>query len=243
MTILLLWLFALECGALLLWGLLKPQQMYQFPFLAGAVFAGWVLPQLIGLSSNQFLPIGALDKTLFMTILCAGMCYLGYVWNRRPMHSLNWNFDDNLLLVGSGILSLSGAYFFFKVSQIAEEVTAATGGQWSGIITIYAFFSKSLTFGLVIALLIYLKDFSRKWVLGIILFNSLFYLDRIILKGRRAAMAEFLFIILLALWFRRGYLFPRWAMLTAILIGILVINSIDEYRSIAMNKKTQLERN
>ncbi len=236
MTSFLLWLLALECGTLLFWGLLKSQRIYQFPFLAGAVFTGWVLPQLIGLSSNPFLPTGALEKTLFMTILCAGMCYVGYTWNRHPLRLLNWTFKDYRLLIGSAALSIIGAYFFFRVSQMGQEVTATAGGQWSGIITVYTFFSKLLTFGLIIALLGYLAN-SSKLALGVVLFDSVFYLDRIILKGRRAAMAEFMFIILFALWFRRGYVIPRWAMLAVILVGTLVTNSIGEYRGIVKDEE------
>ena len=48
MVTFLLGVLALECLAMLGWGMLRRARMIEFPFLASAVFFGWVLPQLIG---------------------------------------------------------------------------------------------------------------------------------------------------------------------------------------------------
>jgi hypothetical protein len=234
----LLLIFILECIILLVWGLLKPERMYYFPFMAAAVFSGWILPQCIGwFNSIEILPKGSFEKTIFMTILCLGSCYLGFILNHKSMLAFNWSFNEKRLLQGSAILSLLGAYFFFKVSQISGTVTEIHGGAWTGIITIYVFFSKLLTFGFVIAVLIYLKNTTNKFALGIILFDCMFYFDRIVLQGRRADIAGFFIIIMFALWFQRKVLIPRWMMLVAIIFGSLIINSIGNYRSIVMSKE------
>ena len=70
----LLLVFALICCLLLLQGMISRGAIYEFPFLAGAVFAGFALPQFVGLASDPFLPPGALEKTLVMASLCAAMC-------------------------------------------------------------------------------------------------------------------------------------------------------------------------
>ena len=48
MTSFLLIIFAAVCAGLLAWGMREKGRIYEFPFLAGATFTGFVLPQLIG---------------------------------------------------------------------------------------------------------------------------------------------------------------------------------------------------
>jgi hypothetical protein len=127
-------------------------------------------------------------------------------------------------------LSLLGAFFFYQVGLLAADAVAETGGQWTGIITIYVFMARLLSIGMVIALILYLNKPS--WpALFILLFDLMFYLDRIIIKGRRAAMVELGLILFMVLWFYRRWLPPRWAMVAVIVVGALVINSIGDYRS------------
>lgn len=212
------------------WGLMKRDRMIQFPFLAAVVFVGWMLPQLLGLTSNSFLPKGGLEKTIFMAILCVGAAWIGYTFNQRPARLFWWQFDRQRLLRGSAALSLLGAFFFYQVGLLAATVTAETGGQWTGIITIYVFMGRLLSIGMVIALILYLN--KPGWpALLIFLFDLMFYLDRIIIKGRRADMVELGLILLMALWFYRRWLPPRWVMVAVIVVGALVINSIGDYRS------------
>jgi len=224
---------ALEALAIMCWGMMRRERMIQFPFLAAAVFFGWIFPQLLGLSSKLLLPPGGLNKTIVMASLCLGACWLGYGVNRRPARLFAWTFDRGRLLVGAAVMTIIGAYFFYKISQLAPEVTAAVGGQWTGIITVYVFFSTLLTFGMAIALILFLR--KPTWSsLVLVLVGLVFYLDRILIKGRRAAMIELGMMVLLAAWFNRRVLSPRWTMLLVVLLGTLVINSIDDYRRVML---------
>lgn len=230
MTTFLLWLFVLICLAIMSWGLMKRERMIQFPFLAAAVFMGWMLPQLVGLTSHSYLPKGGLEKTIFMAILCVGAAWIGYTFNQRPARLFWWQFDRRRLLRGSAALSLLGAFFFYQVGLLAANVTAETGGQWTGIITIYVFMARLLSIGMVIALILYLNKPS--WpTLFILLFDLMFYLDRIVIKGRRSDMVELGLMLFMALWFYRRWLPPRWTIVTVLIVGALVINSIGDYRS------------
>ena len=56
MTTILLLIFALVCCALIAWGMRGKGRFYEFPFLAGGTFVGFILPQLIGLQHNDSLP-------------------------------------------------------------------------------------------------------------------------------------------------------------------------------------------
>ena len=234
-TLLLLILFFL-CTWLLIWGFRKPERMIQYPFLAAAVFTGWVLPQLLGLSNSLRLPAGALEKTIFMTFLCVMAIYLGHTINKVPLRAWNWRFSRKRLLIAAAALSLGGAYFYYQVSLLAEEATLTHGGAWTGIITIYVFFATMLTFGLVLALLSYLQEPSR-WALLIVLFDLMFYLDRIIMRGRRQAAVEFLVILGLASWFHHRKLPPRWAVALVLITGALWVNSVGQYRSTMIAKE------
>ncbi|MCC8992031.1 MAG: hypothetical protein LM514_05545 [Streptococcus sp.] len=230
MTSFLLFLFVLICLVIIGWGLMKRDRIIQFPFLAAAVFVGWMLPQLLGLTSNSFLPKGGLEKTIFMAILCVGAAWIGYTSNQRPARLFWWQFDRRRLLKGSAALSLLGAFFFYQVGLLAADVTAEFGGQWTGIITIYVFMGRLLSIGMVISFILYLNKPSWPTLL-ILLFDLMFYLDRIIIKGRRADTVELGLILFMALWFYRRWLPPRWAMVTVLIVGALVINSIGNYRS------------
>lgn len=235
MTSVLLGVFALQAIAIIGWGMMRRERMIQFPFLVAAVCLGWVLPQLLGLAAHPFLPRGGLEKTILMAILCLAGSWLGYEKNRRAAQLFAWEFNHRRLLGGSAAMTLVGAFFFYQVGQLAAEVTADVGGQWTGIITIYVFFAQLLSFGMALALVL----FTRKpdWpTLALVIFGLVFYIDRILIAGRRAAMVELGMMVLLAFWFNRRLLPPRWAMVVTVFLGVLVINSIGDYRSVMLGK-------
>jgi hypothetical protein len=224
----LLLVFVVACGALLAWGLRGQARIYEFPFLAGAVFAGWILPQAIGLLGDTALPPNGLDKALMMTILCLGMCYWGYIGSAHPVRSIAWRLDQRKLLRAAAVLSLVGAFFFFLISRLPEELTAT--GAWTGLPVAYLFFAEMLNYGFAIAVLIFAATRSRS-ALIIILFDCLLYFDRIVIAGRRAVALEFLLVILCALWFTRRFVLPRWAMMATLIIGTLLVFSTGDYRA------------
>ncbi len=173
MTYWLLLLFIILCIGLFLLQIKDNSKIIQYPFLALMVFVGWVLPQLIGLAvNNHVIPHGSLEKLLFMTTLCLLSVVLGDYSNNKPLNLFCWRFNNHRLLIGSTCLSLFGFYFFLKVGQLAEETTKIMGGAWSGPITIYVFLSKAMTFGFVIAMLLYLRKPSI-WALGVVIFDIL----------------------------------------------------------------------
>jgi hypothetical protein len=224
--------FAVVCAGLLAWGMREKGRIYEFPFLAGATFAAFVLPQLIGLRNDIVLPEYALEKTTFMSILCAGMCYLGYIARPKPLQMLDWKFDHNKLMGASAALTLIGAYFFFGLSRLPEDLREAA--QWTGLPVAYLFFAQILGYGFALAVLTYATTRSR-WALWIALFGSLFYVDRIFLTGRRGVTLEFAFIVLLCFWFGRKFSLPRPLMLAAVIFGTLLLHSTGDYRAVAMD--------
>jgi hypothetical protein len=161
-----------------------------------------------------------------MSILCLAAAFLGYRLNQKSAQLFNWRFSYNRLLISSLLLSLIGAYFFYQMSQLAPEA----GSQWTGIITIYHFFSSLLTIGFIIAVLLYVRHPSLI-TLAIIAFNSILYLERILIAGRRAAIIEFGMIILLAIWFKWRWVPQRWVIIGGLIVAALFVNSVSDYRS------------
>jgi hypothetical protein len=212
---------------LLLQGMLKRGAIYGYPFLAGAVFVGWVLPQLVGLSHERYLPPGAVESTVLMATLCAAMCWLGAAVAHPPYRKPISTYDDRRLLVVSAVLSLLGGYFYYAISRLPPEMTE---GGWTGLPVAYYFFARMLTYGFAIAVLMFARNGSRVACL-IALYGALFFFDRIVIGGRRQDTGEFVMIILLAWWFQRDRCVPRPLMLAGLVIGTLLINSIGDDRS------------
>src|SRR5262245_55152789 len=222
----LLWTFAGICSFLLLQRTLRRGAIYEYPFLAGAVFAGFVLPQLIGLSHDRFLPSGALESTLIMATLCAGMCWFGAAVARPPHHRLQWAYNERRLLIVSVALSLLGGYFYYAISRLPTELTENT--QWTGLPVAYLFFARMLTYGFALAVLLFARNGSRVALL-VALFGASFYFDRIFIGGRRQESGEFILIILFAWWFQRNRCVPRPLMFAGLVAGALFVNSTGDY--------------
>jgi len=235
MTEFLLWLLVLSGAAILVWGWQRRDRMIQFPFLAAVVFMGWITPQLLGLTSYPRRPPGALEKTILMAWLCLLACWAGYVFNQRPARLFEWRFDRRRLVWASAALSLVGAFFFYQVSLLAVDVIERFGGQWTGVITIYFFLAGLLTVGFAMALLLHLATPTLPTLI-IVLFGLSFYLDRVLIQGRRQDAVELCLMVLMALWFQRRWLPPRSLMIGAFLLGALFVNSVGDYRSTMLGK-------
>lgn len=226
-------MFAVACLLLIAQGLFTRDGIYQYPFLAGCVFAGFILPQVVGLAHDQFMPPGAFEATLVLAILSAAMCWLGAWTAHRPLLAFDWDYDEHYLLIASAALSAIGGYFYYSLSRLPPEMLENT--QWTGLPVAYLFFARVLTYGFALAVLLYARNGSRL-ALAVAAYGGLFYLDRIVFNGRRQDLVEFLIILLLAFWFQRGWRLPRSIMLVGMCAGGLLINSIGDYRSLSMGQ-------
>jgi hypothetical protein len=157
MTDFLLYFLICELMLLILWGFWKPSRVYQYPFLAGCVFALWAWPQFYRLHKSGAVPDPILDKALVMTILCSAMCYLGYQKGNRPIRKLNWAFNRERLTQAAFVLTLIGVTFQYKLSQIPEEVK---GTQASGLPVLYVFLSHLFVFGFALSAILTVRRFS-----------------------------------------------------------------------------------
>jgi hypothetical protein len=234
------WLLLAVLLVVTLWliatGLTRPGRVYEFPFLAGTTFLGFILPQLPAYAANPFLPQGAFAKTVLMTILCAAACGAGWIAGKRPMRAFAWHYDERRLIWVAALLSLAGGFFYYKLSRLPEAVLMVT--SWTGIATIYFFFSRLVEFGLVTALLCFVNR-PRPTSLLAVLCGATLLVDRIVAGGRRTEFTEFLLMIAISAWFRRGVAVPRVIALAGALAGGLALISVGDYRNVSMGKDSK----
>ena len=214
---------------LLGWGMLRRGRIYEFPFLTGVITFSFILPQIPGLATESFLPAGAFVRTAVFMMLCLFMCWWGWSGKAKPFSFFRIDFDEGRLLIVAAVLSVAGAYFYFKLSRLPGELTIAV--QMTGVPVMYIFFSRLLSYGLAIAVLCIVRRFSW-WSLIILAFDLVFYLDRIVVTGKRAEAIELIMIFALAWWFYKRQAIPRMLIITAIFFGTLLMNSMGEYRAI-----------
>ncbi|UZD71196.1 hypothetical protein [Brucella sp. JSBI001] len=230
MNLPLTWIFAgfvlyLMAGSLFF----RPERMYQFPFLAGVMTFGFLLPQLPALVHDQFLPSGAYAKTMIMGILSLAMLVLGWRMTRHPIRFLRMSFSERRLIRAAAGLSVFGAVFYFLLSRLPGDVSI--GMQMTGMPVVYLFFAQLMPYGLGIALLCCVRRPSW-FALAIILFDLVFYFDRILVTGKRAEAIQLLLMILLAFWFYRRMVVPRVIMFVGIFAGTFLMTSMGDYRQI-----------
>lgn len=217
-------LYLLACGLFS-----RPERMYQFPFLAGVMTFGFLLPQLPALVNDQFLPSGAYAKTMAMGILSLAMLVLGWRMAKRPIRLLSMSFSERRLMWAAAGLSAFGAAFYFLLSRLPGEVSI--GVQMTGMPVVYLFFAQLMPYGLAISLLCFVRRPSW-FALAIILFDLFFYLDRILVTGKRAEAIQLFLMILLAVWFYRRMVVPRIIMFVGIFAGTFLMTSMGDYRQI-----------
>lgn len=223
-----LYLFAMSCGGLLLWGLREPSRVYQYPFLMGAIFTSFLLPQAIALFNNPGgIPQSAINQALFMGALCMLMAWAGY--QVRPMRRLRFGQIHSLRIerfysVGlvTGLVSLLSVYFMLQIPQ--EEIATGTGP-----FTILAFFSglAAISFPIFLTIALWkpkLGNVLLAFVAGYPLYSAAF------LAGRRVSTASFFVILILVLYFRKRYVLPRSMALLGVVLVMFLIPVFAEMR-------------
>ncbi|YAF95694.1 MAG: hypothetical protein AB3A66_24650 [Nodularia sp. CChRGM 3473] len=216
-------LLIIICIGLLVWGILKSERIYQFPFYMGGVFTSFILPQAVslvfkpGLASPQ-----AVQNVLIMSSLCAAMCWIGYSGNAnlKLIKKLEFPFDEKKLL-HAGILliafgSLCNALLFIVTPQTNSV------GNWTGPSTIIYFFRQTFYIGLVILLQSVIRK-PRGSKINYLLLTLSPILYTIILGGRRSPTAGLILIFALSLFFEKTILPPRLLVASVIFLGIFLI--------------------
>ena len=223
----------LLCVAIIIGGMREPARIYQFPFAAAAVFLGFIVPQLFGLLKSENLPILALERYIFMCILCLLMCWLGdFVVQRRGNRNIRPTlYDPTRWLAAATFLMLVGGIAFLKNRSLFREGFEMK----TGITVAVNFFVTLLRYGFIMALIHFLRS-NSKYALVLVLLAGLFYLDRIVFLGRRRDAVEFAFILAGSAWFVLYYSVPRPVVIGGLVLATLCLFSVGDYRSVVVSR-------
>ena len=218
----------------IVWTLRRAERVNYFSALLAISLSGFALPQLFGLlQTSEALPPGALAKTLVMTNLCFACAVTGFSLRVRPLHVLQWTYTPSSLLFIGAFLTLLGAGFYFKITRLPAEMRDIS--EWSGIITIYNFFTFALPCGLAVALYLVLKHPTPAAKI-LVAIGTLLILDRAIMSGRRSQAVVLILTLVLSLWLFKRKTIPRLLFLSFAIIGCLVVYSIADYRKAVLGE-------
>lgn len=217
-------------------GLLNKQRLYRFPFLASSTIIAFIVPQIIGLNISSGVPENITSRLLIVIILCQLAIFYGdYAVKNNFRQFSKWEYSYTSLTNLSLILSLIGSVFFFLISHLPEKMTSV--GIWSGLPVLYLFFAQILNYGFAIAVWLTVRNsFRISLPLMVLLYDCIFYFDRIIIAGRRADTVQFILIIALALWFHKKFVPKSWMIITALVGGTLLLHSTGDYRALAKDE-------
>jgi len=225
-----------SCVGLLCSGMRRRGGIFEYPFLAGATFLGFVLPQMPSLADDPHLPADAFARVAFFTILCVLACGLGWAAGTRPLTALCWSLDERRVIRLAALMSVAGGVFYYKLSTLPKESLNAS--LYTGLPVAYLFFAKMLSYGLYLAVVCLMRRRSRL-AAGVALFGGVLLLHRIVILGRRGELAELLLAVTLSVWFARGIAVPRAFALVGVLLAGLALNSTGDYRAIAAGQEGQ----
>ena len=203
----------------------------QFPFFFLTVYLGWLIPQLIALRGDPYLPEGGLDRTMLMALCCLLGTLAGWWWPfgatpraPGPVAPLS----RRHLEIGIVGLTALGVLVQWLASQI--DVQIADNGQWTGTATILFFLAQSTLVAIALSLILWLNTKSAKSLI-LLAANVLIYAPTLFIFARRAELVGVTVIGLTSLWFVRRTVLPRAAVIGLFFGGILVVNSIGAIRT------------
>ena len=222
-------LLIIVCFGLLIWGIIRVERIYQYPFFMGCMFISFILPQAFALIAHPD-PVSpeALENVLFVSSLCAAACWVGYQIkpNTKWLKTLDIVTDDRKLFI-AGIMLMAQAWFFiFLLSRTTVQIAA--NYNWTGPATIYLFFIQAgnIAFGIFL-----LQALKRPRFLNIICtLISGWPIFSTVLIGRRQPTMTFAIIIGLSLFLVRRWVPPKWLIVTAMLMVTFLIPLFGELR-------------
>lgn len=218
-----LYLFIAICFGLLVWGLTKSERIYQYPFFMGGIFVAFVLPQAVALINRpSAATASSVERVLLMACLCAGMCWLGYQFTPKlkSTGTDTKNINESRLFQAGIVLAVIGNFFGYLVLTTTPQF--AENSNWTGPITIYAFFANMSSIALAILLTSTIRKFSFARLM-LTLFAAYPLLIAIFEAGRRQKTATFFLVIGVVLFLERRISPPRWLALALVIITVLLI--------------------
>lgn len=229
--------FYVFCGLLLTLvtrGIVSGRHLFTFPTLAAMLGVAWIVPQGTNLETD---PANIYRDGAFWIYVTG--CFIAIFWGfqagcrvggRRKWKSAPLDiseFDLGRLLLASAAVTALG---YLAQIQIRGIDVSEMGSQWTGIITMWALLTKAGGFGLCLAVIVFSKTKSQI-ALAIATVAALPYISSAFDGVRRESLFD-LVILTAGTWYiSRGRLPPRIAVITSLLIGTVVLNTVGDIRN------------
>ncbi len=216
--------------AILVGTLPRPGGYLKVPTLGAAMLLGWVGPQYYVLATDGGEASGGVTTLGIMVLACAAALVVGWHFgvnrsvSRRPVSDLP---VAQLILPVAALTIFSGAMNYLVAAQ-PEDVRGQS--QWTGQITIYAFFASLRTLALILSLLMFLRR-RTNGTLMLLIANAAVSLPVAVVDLRRTEMALIGVTILGTLWFARRIQLPVIALAAAALAFAAVVFTIGPLRA------------
>jgi hypothetical protein len=155
--------------AAIIGALRRPGGCLRYPFLCGALYLTWIVPNLVGLSGDVTTPEGGFTWLAIMVVLCLAASLVGWrVGAGRQSSSRATAAIRGRSAIGRMFWPAAGltALMFVLHALIGlQPVEAREQTQWSGPLTIIAFFLSLAVVSLYLSLLIALQERSIRALL------------------------------------------------------------------------------
>lgn len=209
------------------------KSMFEYPTLAALMGLAWVVPQSIELESDPYSPYASGAFWLYITA-----CFLFILWGfrlglrarkRRMAQALDRTlpgFDTKRLLIAAAGLTALGQAAVFQMRGID---TSGMGGQWTGVITMWALLAKTNAFGLCLSILIFAKTGSRL-ALIIAIVGVIPIAQSAFLAVRREALFDLAILTAGAWYMSKNRTPPRGVVIACLVVGTIVLNSVGDIR-------------
>lgn len=224
---------------IIIWGLLKRERIYQYPFLVSMFSLVFLGPQIIALLNNpgEFVPDSAISRVLLMGCFCAIASWLGYLipipkkWLSKAPIKLNQNRLQSI----ATFYVIVGIIFNFLLFYLPNGNSIGITGQSSGIVTIYIFAMRGFLYvGFPIILM---KALVKNTPLNffLIAFSLCVPFYHAIFLGRRSSAFLLIISIGLSLYFVRRMLPWRSLAIGGIVFALIMNLNIKDYRNILVS--------
>ncbi|MDP3491718.1 MAG: hypothetical protein Q8R82_01285 [Hyphomonadaceae bacterium] len=212
-------------------GLVRKGGYVQAPCAVAVVYLGWVAPQMAALRADLFLPPDGLAALQLMTLLCLIGVIAGWEIAKRGRIGATVQVPAPLpvkaMIFPVAALTAFVALMTLLIALQPEEARQAD--QWSGPITVFAFFGQLRIVPLALALLMVLHK-RTPWTLLLLAANVALTFPIVFVLMRRSEMVDVTFATVGALWLARRIRIPAPVLVVGATVLAVVVFSISELR-------------
>lgn len=198
----------------------------ELPSIFALVVLIWCIPQLFAirlLYLDLETPLLILYVAIAMAVVSIRLGWsIGVSKTRRASYRLSSRYTLHYVAVVTTIIAV-------VTTMMIERTGNGVGGTQTGIVAILLFLNGLKVVSLFLSFFLVLRYRTRAGI-ALLAINLLVYTPFISLYFRRQAMMEVLSCIVLALWFARRVVLPRFLLIAIFATGYLVLSAVGEFR-------------